>query len=279
MEQILAALPGLSALADFALHIDVHLDRLVLEYGRLAYFILFAIVFWETGVVVMPFLPGDSLLFAAGAIAGREAAPLSLWTLLAVIGTAAFLGDTLNYWIGRWIGPKALGRDGRFLKRKYLERTQAFYERHGAKTIVLARFVPIVRTFAPFVAGVGAMRYRRFLFYNVTGGLAWTFLFVGAGYFFGSLPLVRRNFTLVILVIVALSVLPMAVEYLRARRKGKAGAVSAADASAAGGLGFNAAAAGGSGADAAAAGGSGADAVPAASEAVHERELASGKKL
>jgi membrane-associated protein len=221
MEQLLAALPGgLGGLVDFILHIDVHLDRLVAEYGWQTYLILFGIVFWETGVVVMPFLPGDSLLFAAGAIAGRESAPLSVWGLFCVIGLAAFLGDTANYWIGRWLGPKALDRDGRFLKRKYLDRTRSFYERHGAKTIVLARFVPIVRTFAPFVAGVGAMRYRRFIFYNVTGGLAWTLVFVGAGFFFGSLPLIRRNFTLVILAIVAISVLPMVVEFIRARRGG-----------------------------------------------------------
>jgi membrane-associated protein len=222
MEQLLAALPGgLGSLADFIMHIDVRMDALVARYGWQVYLILFAIVFWETGVVVMPFLPGDSLLFASGAIAGREAAPLSVWLLFAVIGTAAFLGDTVNYWIGRWLGPRALDRDGRFLKRKYLDRTRAFYERHGAKTIVLARFVPIVRTFAPFVAGVGAMRYRRFLLYNLTGGLAWTFIFVGAGYFFGTLPLIRRNFTLVILAIVVLSVLPMAVEFVRARRGGR----------------------------------------------------------
>jgi membrane-associated protein len=224
MEQFLAALPGgLGGLADFILHIDTHLDALVTRYGWQAYLILFGIVFWETGVVIMPFLPGDSLLFAAGAIAGREAAPLSPWLLLLVIGSAAFLGDTVNYWIGRWLGPKALDRDGRFLKRKYLDRTRSFYDRHGAKTIVLARFVPIVRTFAPFVAGVGAMRYRRFLFYNLTGGLCWTVLFVGAGYFFGSLPLVRRNFTLVILAIVVLSVLPRVVEFFRARRSGRTG--------------------------------------------------------
>ncbi|MDR1313192.1 MAG: DedA family protein [Deltaproteobacteria bacterium] len=233
MEQVLAALPfGLGELADFILHIDVHLDALVARYGWQVYLILFGIVFWETGVVIMPFLPGDSLLFAAGAIAGRDAAPLSPWALFLIIGSAAFLGDTLNYWIGRWAGPKALDRDGRFLKRKYLDRTRGFYERHGAKTIVLARFVPIVRTFAPFVAGVGAMRYRRFLVYNVTGGLAWTIIFVGSGYFFGSLPLIRRNFTLVILAIVVLSVLPMVVEFIRAKRGGR-GAAAASAASAA----------------------------------------------
>jgi membrane-associated protein len=230
MEEFLAALlRGLGDLADFILHIDVHLDGLVAEYGRLVYLILFGIVFWETGVVIMPFLPGDSLLFAAGAIAGREAAPISVWTLFAVIGSAAFLGDTLNYWIGRFLGPRALRGDGRFLKRKYLDMTREFYTRHGAKTIVLARFVPIVRTFAPFVAGVGAMSYRRFLFYNLTGGLAWTFLFVGAGFFFGSLPLVRRNFTLVILAIVALSVMPMVIEFIRARRRAAASPVRPLD--------------------------------------------------
>ncbi|MDR1165130.1 MAG: DedA family protein [Deltaproteobacteria bacterium] len=220
MDNAIAFLPeSLASVADFILHIDVYLDSLVSQYGTLTYLILFAIVFWETGVVICPFLPGDSLLFAAGAIAARPGEPLSLFPLLGLIALAAFLGDTLNYWVGRYLGPKALGRDGRFLKKKYLTRTQNFYERHGAKTIVLARFVPIVRTFAPFVAGVGAMRYRRFLAYNVFGGVLWTLLLVGAGFFFGSLDAVKNNFTMVILAIIFISILPMVIEFLRARAR------------------------------------------------------------
>ncbi|MDR2352571.1 MAG: DedA family protein [Deltaproteobacteria bacterium] len=219
MEQILELLPdSIAGIADFILRIDVHLDELVAKYGWQTYLILFAIVFWETGVVICPFLPGDSLLFAAGAISAREAAPLSPLLLLGILITAAFLGDTLNYWVGHFIGPKALNRDGRFLKRKYLEKTQSFFEKYGAKTIVLARFVPIVRTFAPFVAGVGSMRYRRFLAYKIIGGVLLNLTFIGAGYFFGSLPFIRKNFTLVILAIIFISILPMIIEYFRVRR-------------------------------------------------------------
>jgi membrane-associated protein len=170
-------------------------------------------------VVIWPFLPGDSLLFAAGAIAAREGSALSLPVILVLVAVAAFLGDTVNYWVGRWIGPRVLDRDGRIFKRKYLEKTRGFYDKYGAKTIVLARFVPIVRTFAPFVAGVGSMHYPRFLFYNVTGGALWTILLTGAGYLFGGLPLVRDNFSAVIMAIIVISILPMAVEYLRARSR------------------------------------------------------------
>ncbi|MDR2198876.1 MAG: DedA family protein [Deltaproteobacteria bacterium] len=210
---------GIFSLVDFILHIDKHLDALVAAYGWQTHLILFLIVFWETGVVICPFLPGDSLLFAAGAIASRAGSPLSLPTLLLLVALAAFLGDTLNYWVGRWLGPAVLKRDGKILKKKYLDKTRDFYDRYGAKTIVLARFVPIVRTFAPFVAGVGAMRYPKFLFYNLAGGILWTVLLTCAGYLFAGLPLVRDNFTAVILVIILISVLPMVVEYLRARRK------------------------------------------------------------
>ncbi|MDR1109847.1 MAG: DedA family protein [Deltaproteobacteria bacterium] len=214
---------GLFWLVDFLLHIDVHLNELVADYGWQTYLILFLIVFWETGVVICPFLPGDSLLFAAGAISHQAASPLSPLTLFLVIASAAFLGDTVNYWVGRFLGPKVLGRDGRFLKRRYLDKTRDFYDRYGVSTIVLARFVPIVRTFAPFVAGVGQMVYPRFMLFNLVGGVSWSALFLAAGYFFGSLPVVRDNFTLVILAIVLISVLPMVVEYLRAaRRKAKA---------------------------------------------------------
>jgi membrane-associated protein len=218
-------------LIDFILHIDVHLDSLVASYGWQTYLILFLIVFWETGVVICPFLPGDSLLFAAGAISARTDSPLSLPVLYLVIVTAAFLGDTVNYWVGRYIGPKALNRDGKFLKRKYLDKTRNFYDKYGAKTIILARFVPIVRTFAPFVAGVGQMVYPKFLAYNLIGGVAWTGIFVTAGHLFGAMPLVRKNFTMVIMAIIVLSVLPMVVEYLKARAKNKkAGAAGAGSA-------------------------------------------------
>ncbi|MDR2141091.1 MAG: DedA family protein [Deltaproteobacteria bacterium] len=212
---------GIGDLISFILHIDTHLDNLVDQFGWRVYLILFLIVFWETGVVICPFLPGDSLLFAAGAIAARDGSPLGPWTLLVVIITAAFLGDTFNYWIGRLVGPKALNRDGRFLKRKYLDKTKDFYEKYGVSTIIIARFVPIVRTFAPFVAGVGAMRYPRFMAFNLIGGASWALLFIWAGYFFGALPVVRQNFTMVIMAIIILSILPMVVEYLRARRRKK----------------------------------------------------------
>ncbi|MDR1677480.1 MAG: DedA family protein [Deltaproteobacteria bacterium] len=217
-------------LIDFILHIDVYLNDLVAKYGWQTYLIIFTIIFWETGVVICPFLPGDSLLFAAGAISHQEASPLSPWTLFIVIASAAFLGDTVNYWIGRYIGPKALNRDGRFLKRKYLDKTRNFFDRYGVSTIILARFVPIVRTFAPFVAGVGQMVYPRFMFYNLIGGIAWSAIFLTAGYFFGSLAVVKENFTLVILAIVVISVLPMVIEYLKAvHRKQKPEAQNLSD--------------------------------------------------
>lgn len=201
---------------DFVLHIDQHLAELVRDYGVWTNAILFLIVFAETGLVVTPFLPGDSLLFAAGAIAALGSLDVHLLVLLLVV--AAILGDTVNYWVGAWMGPRVFSDKIRFLKREHLERTQRFYEKHGGKTIILARFVPIVRTFAPFVAGVGAMNYRRFIVYNVVGALAWVLLFTYAGFFFGNLPAVRKNFTLVILAIIFVSVLPLAFEWWRARR-------------------------------------------------------------
>jgi membrane-associated protein len=217
MEFLQPVLDWFAWLFDFLLHVDVHLDELVDRHGWQTYLILFVIVFWETGVVIWPFLPGDSLLFAAGAIAHRPGSPLSPWPLFGLISAAAFLGDTCNYWIGRKIGPKVLNRDGRFLKRKYLDKTRDFYDRYGVSTIIIARFVPIVRTFAPFVAGVGRMRYPRFMLFNLVGGVAWTAAFITAGYFFGGLPAVRENFTMVIMAIIVISVLPMVVEYLRIR--------------------------------------------------------------
>lgn len=200
---------------DFILHIDVHLSEIVSKYGWQTYLIIFIIIFWETGVVIWPFLPGDSLLFAAGSISALPDNPLNPIALFGLLSLAAILGDTANYWIGHFIGPKAFNQDGRFLKKKHLEKTQSFYQKYGARTIIIARFVPIVRTFAPFVAGIGQMHYRRFIIYNVVGALLWNFLFIGAGYFFGNLNVVKNNFSLVILVIIILSCLPMIIEFIR----------------------------------------------------------------
>jgi membrane-associated protein len=201
---------------DLFLHLDEHLNQIVTSYGVWTHLILFAIVFAETGLVVTPFLPGDSLLFAAGALAALGS--LDLWLLVVLLIGAAILGDTVNYWVGAWIGPRAFSGNVKFLRKDHLDRTHAFYEKHGGKTIILARFVPIIRTFAPFVAGVGAMSYPQFIVYNVTGAILWVGLFVPLGYFFGNMPTVKENFSLVILAIIALSVMPIAVEAIRARR-------------------------------------------------------------
>lgn len=201
---------------DLFVHLDQHLSGVIAEYGTWTHLILFMIVFCETGLVVTPFLPGDSLLFAAGTFAALGA--LDLWLVVLLLIVAAIAGDTVNYWVGAYIGPRAFGGDYRFLRKEYLDRTHAFYEKHGGKTIILARFVPIIRTFAPFVAGVGAMSYPKFITYNVVGAVLWVGLFVLGGYFFGNIPAVRKNFTLVILAIIAISVLPILLEALRARR-------------------------------------------------------------
>jgi len=201
---------------DFFLHLDEHLNQIVTTYGVWTHLILFAIVFAETGLVVAPLLPGDSLLFAAGALAALGS--LDLWLLVVLLIGAAILGDTVNYWVGAWIGPRAFSGNVRFLRQDYLERTHAFYEKHGGKTIILARFVPIIRTFAPFVAGVGAMSYPRFIVYNIIGAMMWVGLFVPLGYFFGNMPTVKDNFSLVIFAIIGISVMPIAVEMFRARR-------------------------------------------------------------
>ena len=207
-------------LVDFILHIDRHLLEIVQNHGTWSYGILFAIVFLETGVVVTPFLPGDSLLFAAGSLAALGAFDLTL--LLVLLSVAAILGDTVNYWIGRKVGAKVFTEKSRFFKQEHLLRTQQFYERHGGKTIILARFVPIIRTFAPFVAGVGRMHYGRFWAYNAIGGLVWVWGFGLLGYLFGNLPMVKKNFTLVILVIIIISVLPIVREFWQARRRARA---------------------------------------------------------
>lgn len=202
---------------DIFLHIDEHLAEIIQTYNAWTYGLLFLVIFLETGFVVTPFLPGDSLLFAAGALAALDGSPLSIGLVWVLVFIAAVLGDTVNYWIGHRIGRRAFEQNIRFLKREYLERTQAFYDKHGGKAIVLARFVPIVRTFAPFVAGVGTMSYGRFIAYNVAGGLLWTLMFTFMGYFFGNIPFVKHNFEFVVLGIIFVSVLPMVVEFMRAR--------------------------------------------------------------
>jgi membrane-associated protein len=201
---------------DLFLHLDRHLADITQAYGGWTYAILFLIIFCETGLVVTPFLPGDSLLFAAGSLATLGGLRPGVLVVLLII--AAVAGDTVNYHVGQYIGPRAFSGRVRFLRQEHLERTRQFYARHGAKTIVLARFIPIIRTFAPFVAGVGIMDYRRFLAYNVAGGVVWVLLFVYAGYFFGNIPAVKQNFTLVILAIIALSFVPVVTEVMRGRR-------------------------------------------------------------
>jgi membrane-associated protein len=207
-------------LIDFVLHMDEHLAAIISQYGTWTYVLLFLIIFMETGFVVTPFLPGDSLLFAAGSFAALGS--LNPWVLFGLLGIAAVLGDTINYWIGNYIGDRAFSGNIRWLKREYLDRTHAFYEKHGGKTIILARFVPIIRTFAPFVAGVGSMSYGRFITYNVVGGVVWVAIFTFMGYFFGNLPFVQNNFELVIFAIIFISLLPPVFEYFKARREGSA---------------------------------------------------------
>ncbi|MGL4651419.1 MAG: DedA family protein [Caldilineaceae bacterium] len=201
----------------YLLHFDEYLKAFVEQYQAWTYLLLFLIIFAETGLVFTPFLPGDSLLFAAGAMAALGW--LNLWILIPLLIIAAILGDTVNYWVGHWFGATLF--DGRFrmLKPEYLERTNRFYTKHGGKTIILARFVPIVRTFAPFVAGMGAMDYRKFFTYNVIGGVAWVLIFTLLGYFFGNLPFVEANFELVVIAIVILSVLPAVYEAIAERRR------------------------------------------------------------
>ncbi|EJN09347.1 DedA family protein [Herbaspirillum sp. YR522] len=205
-------------LVDFILHIDRHLSELAVAYGPWLFLILFLIIFCETGLVVMPILPGDSLLFVTGAIAATGAYDINLMVLTLIV--AAILGDSTNYQIGKLLGAKVFENpNSRVFKKEYLDKTHAFYEKHGGKTIIIARFAPIVRTFAPFVAGVGAMTYPKFFLYNVVGGIAWVASFSYAGYFFGNLPIVKKNLSLLIVAIVILSVLPGVIEYFRARRR------------------------------------------------------------
>ncbi|MBX9903311.1 MAG: DedA family protein [Burkholderiales bacterium] len=208
----------LTLFIDVVLHLDDHLQALVASYGAWVYLILFLIVFCETGLVVTPFLPGDSLLFVAGAIAAAGGMNIHLLVVLLII--AAILGDAVNYGIGHYIGPRVLkDRNSRWLNPKHLERAHAFYERHGGKTIIIARFVPIIRTYAPFVAGAASMPYPRFALYNISGAVLWVVSLGYAGYFFGNIPVIKDNLTLVIITIIILSILPGVVEYLRHRNR------------------------------------------------------------
>ncbi len=202
-------------LIDLFLHLDRHLAEIIADYGIWTYAILFLIIFCETGLVVTPFLPGDSLLFAAGALAVTTA--LNVHVLLLLLITAAILGDAVNYSIGRKVGVAILARDRRFIKREHVDRTHQFYERHGGKTIVLARFIPIIRTFAPFVAGIAKMRYTHFAVYNVSGAIIWVSLFLYGGFFFGTIPVVQDNFSLVVIAIILVSLIPVMVEFFRSR--------------------------------------------------------------
>jgi len=209
-----------SGFVDFVMHLDRHMAEIIQRYGAQTYGIIFLIVFLETGVVVTPILPGDSLLFAAGSFAGLGA--LSLWPLFLLCCAAAILGDTVNYGIGAYLGPKVFHYPkSRFFNPQHLQKTHEFYERYGGKTIIIARFIPIIRTFAPFVAGVGKMTYGQFLSYNAIGGVLWVSICVFAGYFFGNLPFVKKNFSLVILAIVVISVMPALIEFVRHRAERK----------------------------------------------------------
>lgn len=209
-------------LIDAVLHLDKYLSLIIQNYGFGTYLLLFIIVFCETGLVIIPFLPGDSLLFAAGAFAALGS--LNVLLLFLLLGLAAIIGDTVNYSIGRSIGHRLYNKEKiRFIKKEYLEQTQAFYERHGGKTIIIARFIPIIRTFAPFVAGIGNMNYGRFISYNIIGGISWVGLFTLLGYFFGNLPAVKKNFTFVIFAIIFISILPGIIGFLNQKIKAREG--------------------------------------------------------
>ncbi|MGA2171704.1 MAG: DedA family protein [Sedimentisphaerales bacterium] len=207
-------------LIDFLLHLDKHLSYIIENYGLWCYAIFFLIIFCETGLVVMPFLPGDSLLFALGALAA--AGSLKLTSILPLLAAAAVLGDNTNYWIGFFVGPKIFHKENvRILNKKHLDRTHQFYEKHGGKTVIIARFMPIFRTFAPFVAGIGRMTYWRFLAYSIAGTIAWTGIFIMGGFCFGNIPFVKRNFSMVILAIIILSIMPAVIEVIREKRRHK----------------------------------------------------------
>lgn len=206
----------MAQLVDVILHLDAHLIEWIAMFGPWFYLVMFLVIFCETGLVVTPFLPGDSLLFALGALAAIENGP-DVWVLLISLTIAGILGDTVNYHIGKYLGPKVFEKDTRFFKKKYLEQTSAFYDKWGSFTVVAARFAPIARTFAPFVAGIGSMNYKKFISYNIIGAIAWVFTFILAGYFFGNLPVVKRNFHVVIFGVIFVSLLPMLVPWLKSK--------------------------------------------------------------
>lgn len=203
-------------LIDIILHVDKYLSSILDEFGLWTYLILFIIIFCETGLVVTPFLPGDSLIFAIGAMTALGALDPFLTSVILI--TAAILGNTVNYWVGAWMGPRVFNEKIRFLRKDYLDKTHAFYEKYGGKTIIFTRFLPIIRTFAPFVAGIGKMTFSRFQMYNVAGAVAWVALFIYAGYFFGNLPLIKKNFSLVIMAIIVISFIPTFVELIKHKR-------------------------------------------------------------
>ena len=205
----------ISFFIDFVLHIDKHLVEIVSNYQNWTYAILFIIIFCETGLVITPFLPGDSLLFAAGAVAAMEGNPLNIGFLIPLVLIAAFTGDNTNYSIGRYLGTKVYEKNYKLIKRKYLDETHVFYEKHGGVTLVIARFMPIIRTFAPFVAGVGKMSYKRFLMFCIIGNLLWVNIFSWAGYFFGNIPVVQRNFSLVVFAIIFVSFIPPIYAFIK----------------------------------------------------------------
>ena len=212
----------LKKLADFIIHIDRHLAEIIASYGLWTYGVLFLIIFAETGLVVMPLLPGDFLLFAAGAFCAKPETGLNVHLMAGLLLVAAILGDTVNYWVGRKIGPAVFKReDSIWLRKKHLDKAHAFFEKYGGRAVILARFVPIVRTFVPFIAGVGSMTYPRFMAYNVVGGFVWIYFFTYAGFLFGNQPFVQKNFKLVILAIIILSVLPIVVEFFREWQKSR----------------------------------------------------------
>lgn len=211
----------ISNLLDIVLHIDKHLQMWVIEYQTLTYLILFTIIFMETGFVVTPFLPGDSLLFAAGTVAAMDNQPLNVFILIILLIFAAFSGDNTNYFFGRFLGDKVYEKNYRLIRREYLDKTHAFYEKHGGKTIIIARFMPIIRTFAPFVAGVGTMKYSRFLSFSIIGNIIWVVLFISAGFFFGNIPIVKNNFSIVIVTIIFVSLLPMIIAIIKKYLPGK----------------------------------------------------------
>ena len=198
------------------LRLDKHLSEIINQYGTLTYAILFLVIFAETGFVFTPFLPGDSLLFAAGTFAASGS--FNVHILFVILASAAFIGDNVNYWVGRKLGSKLFERNNRFLKKEYLDKTHKFYEKHGGKTIILARFFPIIRTFSPFVAGLGSMRYSRFLINDIAGAIIWVSIFVYTGFFFGNIPIIKNNFSIVIVAIILISVLPAIIEFIKHRK-------------------------------------------------------------